>query len=91
MERSELKLEFLGTAGINSFIANTSSPRAVMDNSHFSAKLPLITPDNKLIKSGIEYELAKYINDVKVDHECVVKGIIPKYKDFSQTWKCHQG
>lgn len=82
MAKTEIKLEFLGTAGINSFIAQTSSPRAVMDNSHFSSKLPLIAPDEKIVKSGIEYELAKYINDIKTDHDCVVKAIIPRYKEY---------
>ena len=53
MGKTEIKPEFVGTAAINSFIANTSSPRAVMDFSHFSAHLPLLTPDEKVDKSGI--------------------------------------
>lgn len=77
--RTEIKPQFLGTAAINSFINNTSSPRSVMDSSHFASHLPLITPDEKLIKSGIEYELGKTINDVRVEENCVVKGVISRY------------
>lgn len=82
MGKTEIKPEFVGTAAINSFIANTSSPRAVMDFSHFSAHLPLLTPDEKVVKTGIEYELGKYINDVRADHDYVVKAIIPRYREF---------
>lgn len=82
MPKTEIKAEFIGTAAINSFIANTSSPRAVMDFSHFSAHLPLLTPDEKVVKSGIEYELGKYINDVRGEHDYVVKAIIPRYREF---------
>ena len=82
MAKTEIKAEFIGTAAINSFIANTSSPRAVMDFSHFSAHLPLLTPDEKVVKSGIEYELGKYINDVRSDHDYVIKAIIPRYREF---------
>lgn len=82
MGKTEIKPEFIGTAAINSFIANTSSPRAVMDFSHFSAHLPLLTPDEKVVKSGIEYELGKYINDVRAEHDYIVKAIIPRYREY---------
>lgn len=82
MSKSELKMEFLGTSAINPFILNTSSPRAVMDFNHVSQHLPILTPDETPIKTGIEYELGKYINDVRTDHDCVVKGIIPKYREY---------
>lgn len=75
----EIKPEFLGIASINSFIPNTSSPRGIMLNSHFNSHLPLLNPESKLIKSGTEYELAKYINDCRVDEDCIVKGIIGRY------------
>lgn len=78
-KRTEIKLEFLGTAGMDPMIANISAPRAVMDFNHVSQHLPLLKPDENLIKTGIEYELGKYINDVRVDHDCVVKAVIPKY------------
>jgi len=83
--KTEIKPEFIGTAAINSFIANTSSPRAVMDFSHFSAHLPILTPDEKVVKSGIEYELGKYVNDIRSDHDYIVKAIIPRYREFNVT------
>lgn len=82
MPRTEIKLEFLGTAGINSFVANVSSPRAVMDSSHFSSHMPLFKPDEKIIKSGIEYELGKTVDDVRTDHDCVVKGKVERYSGY---------
>lgn len=85
MGRTELKMEFLGSSALNSFILNTSSPRAVMDFNHVSQHLPLLTPDECVLKTGIEYEFGKYINDVRVDHECVVKAVIPKYKEYGVT------
>jgi len=83
MSKTEIKLEFIGLAGVNSFVGNTSSSRLVMDvASHFPAHLPLLNPDEKLIKTGIEYELGKYINDVKADHDYVVKAIVPRYREY---------
>ncbi len=82
MARTEIKPEFLGLAAINPFIANVSSPRAVMDSSHMSSHLPLLNPDERLIKTGIEYELGKYVNDIKSDHDYIVKAIIPRYQSL---------
>jgi DNA-directed RNA polymerase beta subunit len=72
----------IGTAGVNSFIANTSSPRACMDAAHISQRPSLLTPDEPLVQTGIEYELGKYINDVRAEHDYIVKAIIPKYREF---------
>lgn len=83
--RTEIKLEFLGTSGINSFIANVSTPRAVMDFSHMSSRPSLLHPDEPIIKTGIEYELGKYINDVRAEHDCVVKGFVPKFANSCGT------
>lgn len=79
-DKTEIKLEFVGTAGINPFIAQVSSPRACMDNNHFSQRPSLLDPDEPMIVSGIEYELGSYINDVKTEHDCVVKAVIPKFR-----------
>lgn len=76
---TEIKPEFLGITGCNSFAPNVSSPRLVMFFNHFSQRPSLLNPDSKLVKSGIEFELAKYINDVKSEEDCVVKAIIPRY------------
>ncbi|EKD89745.1 MAG: hypothetical protein ACD_33C00002G0037 [uncultured bacterium] len=81
-EKTEIKPEFLGMASINSFIPNTSSPRGVMLGSHFSSHLPILSPDSKLIKSGTEFELGKYINHVTTNKDCIVKAVIPRYGNY---------
>lgn len=80
--RTELKHELTGMAADNSFLANVSAPRAVMHASHFAAHLPLVNPDERLIKSGIEYEMGKYIDDVRSEYNCIVKAIVPRYKEY---------
>lgn len=82
MPKTEIKPEFLSLAANNSFVANNSSPRVNMDYAHMSSALPLLTPDSKLIKSGIEYELAKYINHVIAEEDYIVKGVIPLYRNL---------
>ena len=81
-KRTELKTEFFGISAINSLIANVSSPRAVMDVSHFSGRPALLTPDEPFMKSGIEYELGKTINHPTVPQDCTVKAIIPRYREY---------
>ncbi len=80
-QRTELKPEFLSVAAVNSFVANNSSSRVVMDNSHISSRPSLVSPDEKVIKSGTEYELGKYINDCRVERDCVVKAVVHKYQE----------
>ena len=82
MSNKELDPRFFGTAAINPMVVHTSSPRGVMDSSHFAAHLALLYPDEKLIKGGIEYELGKTINDVKAEENCVVKAVIPRYGEY---------
>lgn len=81
-QRTELKPEFLSLAAINPWSPNTSSPRQCMDASHMASRVSLVNPDEPVIKTGIEYELGKYINDVRSDHDCIVKAIVPKYREY---------
>lgn len=82
LKRTEIKHEFMGTSSLSPHIGNCSSPRSVMDFSHVAAHLPLLTPDERLIKSGIEYEMGKYINDVRVEENCTVKGMVARYQEY---------
>ena len=82
MSKTEIKLEFLGTSGINPFAPNNSSPRMVMDSSHITQIPSLLEPDDVMVKTGIEYELGKYINDVRAEHDYTVKGIVGKYQEY---------
>lgn len=88
-QKSEIKLEFVGASGNNPFIANVSSPRAVMDSNHMAQTLSLLTPNENIVKVGIEYELGKYINDKKTRYDSVVKAVIEKYpfqKKYNPTY-----
>lgn len=78
--RTEIRHEFLGASADNPFIANVSSPRGVMHSSHFAGHLALLNPDPRMLLSGIEYEFGKTINDVRVENDCVVKGVLPMYQ-----------
>lgn len=80
--RTELKHEFLGMSADNPFVSNISAPRAVMHQAHSVAHIALLAPDERLIKSGIEYEMGKYINDVRAPENSVVCAIIPRYKEY---------
>lgn len=86
MSKKELRklTPYLSIAATNPFILNTSSPRAVMDYSHFSAHVPLINPDKRIIKTGIEYELGKYVDDVVADNNYIVKASIPRYPSLME-------
>jgi len=42
----------------------------------------------EIVKSGIEYELGKYINDIRIDRDSVVKGFVARYPNISSEIKC---
>lgn len=77
-----LRHEFLSLAADNPFVANNSSPRAVMHNSHNSSRVSLVTPETKVLLTGIEGELGKYINDVRVDEDVTVKAVIARRREL---------
>lgn len=79
MEKSEIKLEFLGPQGFNPFVAHESSPRSFMFGSHFSQRQPLLTPEKRKIRTGIEHEFKKYVDQIKVDDDMLVHRVINKY------------
>ncbi|MDD2819148.1 MAG: hypothetical protein PHN51_10215 [Candidatus Nanopelagicales bacterium] len=79
-KRTELRHEFLSTAADNSFAGNTSSPRGCMHSSHFAGRHALLYPDERIIKTGIEYEFGKTIDDVRADRDCIVKAVLPRYQ-----------
>ncbi|QXN70537.1 putative RNA polymerase subunit beta [Bacillus phage vB_BspM_AgentSmith] len=82
-KKTEIHMEFLGTAAINPFVANNSSSRMVMDSSHFRQTVPLVYPDEITIKTGMCYELGKYIDDVRVEDDSVVRGAVSKYREMN--------
>lgn len=77
--KSELDPRLLGTAANNALVGHCSTPRAVMDSNHMASRPSLVNPDKKeSLISGIEYELGKYIEDVKVPENCEVIGSVQK-------------
>lgn len=82
MARTEIKPEFISMAADNSFAAQTSSSRLCMHSSHFAAHLALLTPDEKILKTGVEYELGKTINDIRVDEDSIVKAVVTRYPNM---------
>lgn len=84
-KRTEVKPEFLSLSAINNFPSSGSSPRMVMDASHLAAHIPLLRPDERILKSGTDYEMGKYVDDVKSDENCVVKAVIPRYREYGIT------
>lgn len=89
MPRTEIKPELVGMSSVNNWVKNTSSPRLAMDFSHFASHLPLHAPDERLVKSGIEYELGDTINDVRIDENCIVKAVVSRYGGYGMTPPAH--
>lgn len=78
-ELSELDPRLLSVAADYSFVGNCSTARLVMHSNHIASRPSLIRPEKKQsVISGIEYELGKYIDDVKAEYNCVVRGTVPK-------------
>lgn len=69
----------LSVVGINSFMANNSSVRQYMFNSHISQAIVLDHSTPKRIQSGIEQEFGKYTFNVKMPVNGKVVAIINKY------------
>lgn len=79
VQNSELDPRLLGTAANNALVGHCSTPRAVMDSNHMASRPSLINPDKKeSLISGVEYELGKYIEDIKVPENCEVVGTVQK-------------
>ncbi len=51
-----------------------------MFQGHWSQRPALQHPDPKLILTGAEFELGKYINDIRAEHDYVMRGLIPRYR-----------
>lgn len=79
MNKTELHSEFLGVHSSNPFVDAVSSPRLVMFQGHWAQRPGLVRYDSDVIKTGTEYEFGKYINDVRTENDCFVRGIVPRY------------
>lgn len=76
---NELSPLLLGVAAHNSAVGHVSTPRAVMDSNHIAQSQVLLYPDKKEdLISGVEYELGKLIDDIRVETDCTVVGSVQK-------------
>jgi hypothetical protein len=76
---NEFDARLLSVVGINSFMANNSSVRQYMFNSHISQAIVLDHPTPKRIQSGIEQEFGKYTFNVKMPANGRIVSIINKF------------
>ena len=76
----ELREELLSITSINPFLANTSSARLIMQASHLSQSLTINNGDEKIIQTGLEKQLSNNTFSKKVDKDCRVIKVIPRYR-----------
>ena len=76
---NEISSELVGLHALNFSFGNDSSARSVMFASHFSQRLINDKSDQKIIQTGLEYELAKYTFDIKMPEDGVILKIIERY------------
>lgn len=74
-----VKEQTLGLHALNPFVMYNSSPRSYMMSSHISQAVCLINGDEKIIQSGVEYQLAQNTFSVKALDDLRVIKVIPKY------------
>jgi hypothetical protein len=75
----------LSVVGINSFMANNSSVRQYMFNSHISQAIVIEGSTPKRIQSGIEQEFGKYTFNVKMPANGRIIAIIERFRTRSIT------
>jgi hypothetical protein len=75
----KLKEEHIGLHALNPWIMHTSSSRGTMSSSHLSQTIPIKGGDARLIQTGMDRELGKFLFDIKVEEESRVINVIKKY------------
>jgi DNA-directed RNA polymerase beta subunit len=80
MSHTEINEELSGVHGLNFAFMNSSSARSVMFASHFSQRLVTKGCDQKIIQTGMEYELAKYSFDIKMPKTGMILKVIERYR-----------
>lgn len=75
----ELKEELVSIHAINPFVSHNSSPRSYMLSSHLSQIVTIINGEEKIIQTGIEYQLAQNTFSKKADADFRLIKIINRY------------
>lgn len=75
-----IDMRIYGSTAYNSLANYVSSPRLVMlTSSHLSQAVPLCNPDLKILQSGIEGDLSKFVDMIKVENNSYLLDIINKF------------
>ncbi len=85
MEDRDLRVreELLSIHALNPFIANASSPRALMFSGHLSQMVVLDDPEPPIIQTGLERQLAKNTFSKKTLSDVRVIGILKRYSGIA--------
>jgi len=76
---NEIDPRLVGLTSYNQFCYHVASSRSVMSSTHLSQHLVLNEPDEPMMVSGIEKELAKYNFTIKMPEDGVIKAVIERY------------
>jgi DNA-directed RNA polymerase beta subunit len=79
MQNNELKLQYVGIQGLNSYCMHNSSSRAVMFSSHIGQRLVIEGAQQKLVQTGLEQEFGKYTFNVKMPENGRIVAILDRY------------
>ena len=77
--QNQLRRDLLSTMGLNSWIGHISSPRSQMFASHLGQKLVISGANRKRIKTGMEFEFAKYTFNIKTPADINVVKTIDRF------------
>lgn len=76
---TNLVLQLLGLAGLNSFVRHNSSPRQAMMSKQIGQMQVVSHPDVRRIQSGIDREFGRYTHQIRFDSDSIVLKTISKY------------
>jgi hypothetical protein len=79
MSKNELRLEYVGIQGLNSYCAHNSASRAVMFSSHIGQRLVIEGAEEKYVQTGLEQEFGKYTFKVKMPENGRIIAILDRY------------
>lgn len=68
---------------INPFAYTDSSSRLYMASSHISQSLVLCHGEERIIQSGLDHQFGENTFSVKIEEDCYVLGVVPRYKTLN--------
>ena len=80
LEKLKLRPEHVSLHALNSFIDCDSSSRSVMFANHIKQSLIIKGGEEKILQTGVDTILGKYLGEAIIEKDCVVLDIIPRYR-----------